>query len=360
MAGAYNYSAKVVEHFLHPRNLGTITETEIDRATERLVTADAGVITRGDALKLSLRIRSADETIVDARFLNFGTGVPIASASYVCSTIVGKKLADALKLTAEDLDRELEGVPELKSHQHILILEALATAAHTFRGEPVVKEAPKSNEPLVCYCFQVPGSVIERAIRLRGLTDVGQVTSATHAGGGCHTCHWDIEEILKRCEKREYTVHIPEDEYYAAHKLYGTPMPSAEELAHNPKPPNSTAARAPKTAPDGFVYPDKSPVAELVSSTVKRVRPHKPWTELSREERLAWIEDVLEYDLRPAIRTDGGDVKLMDLKDNRVLVSLHGHCKNCHSALSTLKLGIEKRLQEAVWPELEIEEVFTP
>ena len=356
MTGPYNYSPKVVEHFLHPRNLGTIEDKDVDPSTERLIATDAGVVTRGDALRLSLRLRKADEQIVDARFLNFGTGMPIASASYVCSTIVGKTLSAALKITAEDLDRELEGLPELKSHQPVLILDALDRAARTYRGQPP-REQAIPGEPLICYCFQVPESVIERAIRLRGLTTVGQIMNATKAGGGCHTCHYDIDAVLKRCQRHEYKVHIPEDEYYAAHKLYGTPLPTPEELSKNPK---QRTARPERVAADGFVYPDKSPVAEIVSNQrapAPRNRPQKPWNALTRAERMAWIEDVLEHDLRPAIRTDGGDVKLMDLKDNRVLVSLHGHCKNCHSSLSTLKLGIEKRLQEAVWPELEIEEV---
>lgn len=358
MAGTYNYSPKVVDHFLHPRHLGTIADKEVDPATERLISADAGVVTRGDALRLSLRVRKADETIVDARFLNFGTGLPIASASFVCAAIIGKTVANAAKLTVEDLDRELEGLPELKSHQPVLILDALNSAARTLHGVPAPAPKAAPAEPLICYCFHVPESVIERAIRLRGLTTAEAITAATHAGGGCHTCYMDLEDILARCKRGEYKVHIPEDEYYAAHKLYGIPMPSAEELARNPKPEPIRAAK--KVAPDGFVYPDKSPVAELVSTVARKPRPHKPWNDLSHDERLAWIEDVLEHDLRPAIRSDGGDVKLMDLKENRVLVSLHGHCKNCHSSLSTLKLGIEKRLQETVWPELEIEEVITP
>lgn len=354
----FDYSPKVVDHFLHPRNLGQLTEVGIDKNTERVVIADAGHITRGDALRLSLRIRKSDEHIVDARFQNFGTGMPIASASYLCERIIGKSLAEALKISAEDLSRELDGLPELKLRQPVLVLDALDKAARVFRGQPPRERGTPGEYPL-CTCFQVPESVIERAVRLRGLKTVDEITAATNAGGGCHTCHPELEEILERCERKEYKIHIPEDEYYAAHRLYGTPMPSAEELAHNPKPP---AARADRVAPDGFVYPDKSPVAEVVlSQAVSRNKvQRRPWKELTHDERLKWIEEVLEYDLRPAIRTDGGDIKLLELKDNRVLVSLHGHCQNCHSALSTLKMGVEKRLQEAVWPELEVEEVYAP
>ncbi|HYG78704.1 MAG TPA: iron-sulfur cluster assembly scaffold protein [Planctomycetota bacterium] len=354
-----DYSEKVVDHFLHPRHLGVLTDGDVKSPGERLVIADVGHITRGDALRLCLRIRVEDEMILDARFQNFGTGMPIASASYLCSQIITKPLSDALKISAEDMDRALEGLPELKRRQPVLILDALDTAARKFRGQPPRERSQPGEAPL-CTCFQVSESLIERAVRLRGLKSIDEITAATRAGGGCHTCHPELEEILERCAKGEYRHYIPPDDYDAARRLYGSPPPSPEELARNEKlkPPERSA----RTAPDGFVYPDQSPVAAIVSQKTARRRKvdPRPWKELTYVERLQRIEDTLEYDLRPAIRTDGGDIRLLDLKDNRVLVSLHGHCKNCHSATSTLKMGVEKRLQEAVWPELEIEEVFEP
>jgi NifU-like protein len=350
----FNYSKIVEDHFLHPRRLGLLSESGIDPARERLIVSEAGHVIRGDALRLSLRIAKENEKILDAGFQNYGTGMPIASASFLCNKIVGMTLTEALKVSAEDLDREMEGLPELKSRQPVLVLDALERAGRSFRGQPQ-REQPRPGEPPLCTCFQVPESVIERAVRLRGLKTVDEITAVTSAGGGCHTCHPELEDILARCARHEYKVHIPPDEYYAAHKLYGIPPPSDDELKHNPP---AAPARADRVAPDGFVYPDRSPVAAVVAENKPRARPHKAWKDLSHAERIEWIEDVIEHDLRPAIRTDGGDVKLVELADNRVRVTLHGHCQNCHSALSTLKLGIEKRLQEAVWPELEVEEVF--
>jgi len=356
LCGMLDYSEKVVDHFLHPRHLGVMSETDLS-ASEKLIIADVGHITRGDALRLSLKLRTSDEIILDARFQNFGTGMPIASASYLCTLIIGKTLADALRISAEDLDHDLGGLPELKRRQPILVLDALDTAARKFRGQPPRERAAAGEAPL-CTCFQVSESVIERAVRLRGLTSIEAVTAATKAGGGCHTCHPDLEEILKRCAAGNYKIYISLDDYEAARRLYGTPPPRPDELARNEalKAPERTA----RVADDGFVYPDQSPVAAIVSN---KTRAHKksdarPWNELTYVDRIQRIEEVLEYDLRPAIRTDGGDIRLLDLKENRVLVSLHGHCKKCHSATSTLKMGVEKRLQEAVWPELEVEEVF--
>jgi len=351
-----DFSDKVAQHFLHPKHVGVLSESDVKNPGEKLLVNDVGHVTRGDALRISLRIRGADETILDARFQNFGTGLPIASASCLCDKVIGQTLTDALKISAEDLDRELDGLPELKKRQPVLILDALDGAARKFRGQPP-RERASAGEPLICTCFQVPESVIERAIRLRGLKTVDEITSATSAGGGCHTCHPELEDILERCAKSEYKFHITPEDFEAAHRLYGTALPDAAELAKNPKPPPSRAARV---AEDGFVYPETSPVAQVAANkSVARKRVNvRPWNEMTYVERLQRIEEVLEYDLRPAIRTDGGDIKLLDLKENRVLVSLHGHCKNCHSALSTLKMGVEKRLQDSVWPELEVEEVF--
>ena len=114
-----------------------------------------------------------------------------------------------------------------------------------------------------------------------------------------------------------------------------------------------------RRAPDGFVYPDKSPVAEAVAKGAASGPsvPKKPWRERSQQERLELIEYHLEHHLRPAINSDGGDIKLVGLDDCRVRVVLSGHCRSCHSAISTLKFGVEKHLRDAVWPELEVEEV---
>src|ERR1043166_3573413 len=108
-ARMYDYSPKVVDHFLHPRHLGQLTEAGIDKTAERIVVADVGQITRGDALRLSLRLRKSDERILNAKFQNFGTGMPIASASYLCERIIGKTLNEALAISAEDLSKELDG-----------------------------------------------------------------------------------------------------------------------------------------------------------------------------------------------------------------------------------------------------------
>jgi len=344
-----SYSPKVLDHFQHPRHAGLL---DAAAAGERIVSADAGLITRGDALRLALKIRDTDSRIVDARFQNFGSGLPIASSSCLCEMLIGKSLDEALKISALDLDKALDGLPELQQKRPVLALEALDAAIRTYRGQPA-RPAHDPREAPLCSCFQVCESEIEKAVRLRGLKTVDEITSATRAGGGCHTCHPDLEEILARCERGEYKFHISPAEYAAAERTSGI-SPSPLELEHNPPAPKSE-----RIAPDGFVYPDASPVAALAG--IRRAGQKRPnvseWKAFTQAERAARIESVLEHELRPAIRIDGGDIQLVDLQENRVLVRLHGHCRDCHSSTSTLKQGVERKLQDMVWPELEVVEV---
>jgi len=344
-----SYSPKVLDHFQHPRHAGLL---DAAGPGERLVSADAGLITRGDALRLALKVREFDGVIVDARFQNFGSGLPIASSSCLCGMLIGKALDDALKISARDLDAALEGLPELQQKRPVLALEALDAAIRSYRGQPPRPQLDAREAPL-CSCYQVGEAEIEKAVRLRGLKTVDEITAATRAGGGCHTCHPDLEDILGRCERHEFKFHITPTEYEAAERACGF-GPNDEEQAYNPPAPKTE-----RVAPDGFVYPDVSPVAALAG--VRRAGQRKPnaaeWRALSQPERAARIETVLEHELRPAIRIDGGDIQLVDLQENRVLVRLHGHCRDCHSSMSTLKQGVERKLQEMVWPELEVVEV---
>ena len=212
----------------------------------------------------------------------------------------------------------------------MLILDAFDAAVRKHRGKPP-REKSAPGEPLVCFCFQVSENSVERAIRLSGLKTVDEIANATKAGAGCHTCHPEIEAILKRCARGDYRVHISPDEYESARRLLGAPPPSADELARNPPATPPLIERSAKVAPDGFVYPDKSPVAEVVakkSASVPKV-PSKPWPQMNEKERLDRLEDALENNLRPAIRADGGDIKLVGLDGDRVRVTLHGHCQSC-------------------------------
>ena len=69
------------------------------------------------------------------------------------------------------------------------------------------------------------------------------------------------------------------------------------------------------------------------------------------------IEETLEREIRPSLKQDGGDIDLIDVVDNRVLVATRGACATCKASNITLKHFVESKLQEFVTPELTVEEV---
>jgi NifU-like protein len=225
-------SEQVIDHLEHPRHMRAFTTADVNPATEKLLSAEAGPTPRGDRLTLAIKLRTADETIVDAGFQTQGR-MPIPSASCFCTMIVGKRLDEAIAVTVQDLNQALHGLPETRHRQPVLVVDAFDSIVRNLRGLPP-REKPKPGEPPICVCYQVPESVIERAIRLQGLTTVEEITAATRAGGGCGSCHPDIEEIIARCGRGEYKFHITMADYEAAHRQFGTAMPSAEESSHNP------------------------------------------------------------------------------------------------------------------------------
>lgn len=71
-------------------------------------------------------------------------------------------------------------------------------------------------------------------------------------------------------------------------------------------------------------------------------------------QKMKKIEAVIEEEIRPLLRRDGGDIELIDVKDNQVVVRLMGMCAGCHAAVLTLKGLVEEKLRELVDPDLEV------
>ena len=73
--------------------------------------------------------------------------------------------------------------------------------------------------------------------------------------------------------------------------------------------------------------------------------------------KIKMIEETIEGEIRPSLKHDGGDVELIDVIGNRVLVAKRGTCAVCQASEQTFKNLVESKLQELVWPELVVEEV---
>ncbi len=83
---------------------------------------------------------------------------------------------------------------------------------------------------------------------------------------------------------------------------------------------------------------------------------HEGKPKLTNLKKIKLIEDVLEREIRPSLRHDGGDVDLIDVVGNRVIVATRGSCATCHASQVTLKGFVETKLRETVSPDLTVEE----
>jgi NifU-like protein len=258
------------------------------------VVGEAGSMSSGEAMKLFLMV-DGDENIGDARFQVFGSPGSIAAGSALTEMLKGKHIDEAAKVSAEDISEYLGGLPPEKMHTCVLTMEALEVAYARFRGIDLETDVDDEEEFNICRCYSVPEHKIERAIRDNDLTTIDEITHYTKAGGGCTSCHVDLKNILERVRAT-----LPQNQ---------------PQQADKPK------------APAGV---------------------------FSNLELAAKIQEVLDRDVRPGLAMDGGDMELVDVKDNKVYVQLHGHCNSCASSTTTMKFFVEDRLREFVDPNIEV------
>ena len=146
---------------------------------------------------------------------------------------------------------------------------------------------------LVCECFGISDEQIRNVVKENNLSTVEQVTHYTKAGGGCGQCSEKIVSIISQIR------------------------------------------------------------GELKKQQPDETRSLRTMTNI---QKIARIQEVVEKEIRPMLQQDGGDVELIDLDGNKVLVALRGLCTSCPSAALT-RTGIETKLQELVHPDLFVEEV---
>ena len=165
--------ARIVDHFLNPRNVGDADEPRFVGRAVSLVC--------GAHVRFSIQVDEA-HAISQARFRAAGCSDLVASASMLTEEITGLTTAEAA-----NVGHQLEGCAALAR-------EALLDAIRDFSN--AARDDWAGDEALICTCFFVSERTIEREIQARGLTTVAEVTKACNAGAGCGSCHQLIQEIL--------------------------------------------------------------------------------------------------------------------------------------------------------------------
>lgn len=273
----WEYTAKVKDHFLNPRNVGVIENPD--------GVGEVGSLACGDALTLYFKLDEKGK-IKEAKFQTFGCASAIASSSALTEMIKGLTIDEVSKITNEDIASYLGELPKEKMHCSVMGRDALEKAIAHYRGE---KEKKVEGE-IVCECFGVTDIDIRRAVTENNLSTIEDVTDYVKAGGGCGKCHEKIQEIIDSVHSKD--------------------------------------------------KPAKKKVIKLTNI-----------------QKIKLIEETLEREIKPALKKDGGNIELIDVDGNRILVKMRGTCATCSKSQITLKHYVESKLRELVAPELIVEEV---
>jgi len=122
------YSNEVMDHYEHPRNVGSL-----DKDAENVGTGMVGAPACGDVMKLQIKV-SEDGVIEDAKFKTFGCGSAIASSSLVTEMLKGKSLNEAITIKNVDIVEELS-LPPVKIHCSVLAEDAIKAAINDYKSK---------------------------------------------------------------------------------------------------------------------------------------------------------------------------------------------------------------------------------
>jgi nitrogen fixation NifU-like protein len=118
------YNEKVMENFMHPKNVGEMENPD--------GTGVCGSPVCGDMMQMQIKVDPETDVITDCKFKTFGCGSAIASSSMATQMIIGKTVEEALKLTNKEVIDELGGLPAVKIHCSVLADQAIKSAIYDY------------------------------------------------------------------------------------------------------------------------------------------------------------------------------------------------------------------------------------
>ena len=152
----------------------------------------------GSFVRFELKIDNQNQTVELANFQTNGCGYAIGSAEILCRQVTGKKLADLGGLDRSELMEnvltQLEAVSPDRNHCLVMPFEAVEGAFAEYRSSRLLTF--NGDEALICTCFGVTETEIEKVIATKDLTTVDEVSAVSRAGSGCGSCRMLIQEIL--------------------------------------------------------------------------------------------------------------------------------------------------------------------
>jgi len=302
------YSQKVQDRMNHPLHMGEFTEEDAAAKNAKLIVADFGAESCGDAVRLYWLVDEKTDTIIDAKFKSFGCGTAIASSDIMAELTINKTVQEAVKITNIDVEFAMRdnpdtpAVPPQKMHCSVMAYDVIKKAASEYMG---VDMESFEDEIIVCECARVSLGTIKEVIKLNDLTTVEQITDYTKAGAFCKSCikpggHEDRE-------------------YYLVDILKDTRAEMAAE---------SVASSADTAAAGGSVA----------------------FAQMTLVQKLKAVEAVLDENIRQMLIMDGGNMEVLDIKENGANIDIYirylGACSGCASSATGTLYAIEATLKE--------------
>jgi NifU-like protein len=310
------YSKKVSELMDNPKNRGEISEQEAKDKGGKLIIADFGAESCGDAVRLYWLVDPTNDTILDAKFKSFGCGTAIASSDTMVELCIGKSVDEALKITNIDVEKamrdepETPAVPPQKMHCSVMAYDVIKKAASLYKG---VDMESLEEEEIICECARVSLATIKEVIRLNDLTTVEQITEYTKAGAFCKSC------IKPGGHEKK--------DYYLVDILEDTRKEMEYEKANGGFDPNAGAC--PATA---------------------GVAQEKAFVDMTVVQKSKAVEAVIDENIRPMLMMDGGNLEVVDIKENLPHIDIYirymGACVGCASSSTGTLYAIETVLRE--------------
>ncbi|EIJ2285175.1 iron-sulfur cluster assembly scaffold protein [Campylobacter jejuni] len=306
------YSQKVQDRMNNPQHMGEFSEEDAKARNAKLIVADFGAESCGDAIRLFWLVDEKTDKIIDAKFKSFGCGTAIASSDTMVDLCIGKTVDEAVKITNLDVEfamrdnPETPAVPPQKMHCSVMAYDVIKQAAAHYKG---ISPEDFEDQIIVCECARVSLGTIKEVIKLNDLHSVEEITQYTKAGAFCKSCIKPGGH-----EKRDY---------YLVDILAETRAEIDREKLKNTM---------------------KSDVA---------------FDEMTVVGQLKAVESVLDAEIRPMLHNDGGDLEVIDIQKAEgaaidVYIRYLGACSGCSSGSGATLYAIETILQEELSPNIRV------
>lgn len=300
------YSDKVTDLMNNPRNMGDIKQEEADAMGAKLIVADFGAESCGDAVRLYWAVDPETDKILLSKFKSFGCGTAIASSDTMAELCKGKTVDEAVKITNIDVELAMRdtpdtpAVPPQKMHCSVMAYDVIKKAAAQYKGVDIESF---EEEVIVCECARVSLSTLKEVIRLNDLTTVEQISDYTKAGAFCKSC-------IKPGGHEEKDIYLVDllDEY------------EKEKMAAT-----STLGKEGGAATLAFA-------------------------QMNMVQRIKAVEKMVDESIRPMLVMDGGDMEILDIKENGANFDIYirylGACSGCESSSTGTLFSIENIFKE--------------